>query len=251
MGGLVAVSEIAPDVLSSITDEAGPRGLETGFTEMDGMLNGLQNGNLIIIAARPSVGKTSLAMNIAEHVALALKVPTAVFSLEMNKSELVQRLMCSVANVHNMKVRQRMLSAEDHKALIDAGCKISAAPLHIDDSAQTTVMQIRAKARRMKLKHGLGLIVIDYVQLMDAPEVKESRQQQVAFISRSLKALAKDLDVPVIALSQLNRTSESREGHRPRMSETGSLSTGTAANSRERCSSARLFLHEHPLFERG
>jgi replicative DNA helicase len=225
-GGLVPTEEFAEETLTRLLDKDRPRGLETGFVEIDGMLNGLQNGDMIVVAARPSQGKTALAMNIVEHVAIIHGQPVAVFSLEMTKDGLLQRMFCSVGEVDNMKLRQRMTSAEDDRKLAAAMVRIAAAPIVIDDSPQATVTQIRAKCRRTKQQRGLALILIDYMQLMDEPGVTESRQQQVTAISKGIKSVAKELMVPVVALSQLNRGSESREGHRPRMSdlrESGSI----------------------------
>jgi replicative DNA helicase len=206
-------------------EERGRRGLETDFQEIDDMLNGLQNGELIIIAARPSMGKTAFAMNIVEAVSANHRLPCAVFSLEMSKQQLAQRLLCSRAGIDAQKVRKGLLQREEFHHLAATVNELSKASIWVDDAPGLTVLELRAKARRLKLQHDIKLIMIDYMQLMDNPGV-ESRQQQISEISRGIKAVARELNIPVLALSQLNRGSENRDGHRPRMSdlrESGSI----------------------------
>ncbi len=189
------------------------------------MLNGLQNGEMIIVAARPSMGKTALAMNIIEHIAADNMLPCAVFSLEMSKQQLAQRLLCSRGGIDAQKVRRGLLQPSEFHHLAQIVNDLSRAPIWVDDSPGLTILELRAKARRLKLQHDIKCIMIDYMQLMDNPGV-ESRQQQISEISRGIKAVARELNVPVICLSQLNRQSEGRDGHRPRMSdlrESGSI----------------------------
>jgi len=200
-------------------------GVETGFYELDEMTSGLQKGDMIILAARPSMGKTALALNIAEHVAADSKVPIGVFSLEMSKQSLAERMMSSRSGVDSQRIRKRMLNENDFARLHETCSELSEAPLYIDDTPGLQILALRAKARRLAARHGIRAIVIDYMQLMSSPGA-ESRQQEVSVISRSIKELARELEVPVICLSQLNRAAESREGHRPRMSdlrESGSI----------------------------
>jgi len=200
-------------------------GVATGFYELDEMTSGLQNGELIIVAARPSMGKTAFAINIAEHAAATDKQPVAVFSLEMSRQQLAQRLLSSRSGVDSHRLRRNMLQPDDWTRLHQTVGELSEAPIFIDDTPGLTLLQLRAKARRMAARHHIKMIVIDYLQLMSAPG-SESRQQEVSELSRGIKAMARDLSVPVICLSQLNRASESREGHRPRMSdlrESGSI----------------------------
>jgi len=201
-------------------------GVYSGFNDLDRLLCGMQSGDLIIVAGRPAMGKTSFGMTVAHQAALGGKVPTAVFSLEMSKAQLVQRLLCAEAMVDMQKVRSGYLGETDWNKLVEAASRLSGAPLFIDDTPGLSVRQLRAKARRLKAEKGLGLIVIDYLQLMQGGARSENRQQEIADISRSLKAMAKDLEVPVIALAQLSRSVEQRDKKRPIMSdlrESGSL----------------------------
>jgi replicative DNA helicase len=221
---VVAMETVLHEVYEMIEDR-GRRGIESDFREIDDMLNGLQNGEMIIVAARPSMGKTAFAMNIVEAVAANHRLPCAIFSLEMSKQQLAQRMLCSRAAIDAQKVRKGMLQAEEFRKLAAVVVELSKAPIWVDDSPGLTILDLRAKARRLKLQHDIKLIMIDYMQLMDNPGV-ESRQQQISEISRGIKAVARELNVPVIALSQLNRASEGRDGHRPRMSdlrESGSI----------------------------
>ncbi len=200
-------------------------GVPSGFVELDEMTSGLQHGEMIIVAARPSMGKTAFALNVAENMALAGH-GVAVFSLEMGKQQLVQRLLCSRAAIDSQRLRRNQLGARDFQKLMGACGELQDAPIYIDDTPGLSLLQLRAKARRLAVRHGLDAIVIDYLQLLTSGRRAESRQVEVSEISRGIKALARELNVPVICLSQLNRGSENREGHRPRMSdlrESGSI----------------------------
>jgi len=201
-------------------------GILTGFKDLDRLLCGMQPGDLIIVAGRPAMGKTSFGMTMAHQAAVQNGVPTAVFSLEMSRAQLVQRVLCAEAMVDMQRVRSGYLSDVDWNKLAESAAKLTRTPLFIDDSPGLSVRQVRAKARRLKAEKGLGLIVIDYLQLMQGSSRTENRQQEIADISRSLKAMAKDLEVPVVALAQLSRSVEQRDKKRPIMSdlrESGSL----------------------------
>src|ERR1019366_7187794 len=189
------------------------------------MVNGLQNGEMVIVAARPSMGKTAFAMNVVERVSADGRLPCAVFSLEMSKQQLAQRMLGSRGEIDAHKLRKGMLQAHEYAHLANVVGELAKAPIWVDDSPGLTPLELRAKARRLKLQHDVKCVMIDYMQLMDNPGV-ESRQQQISEISRGIKSVARELNVPVIALSQLNRASEGRDGHRPRMSdlrESGSI----------------------------
>ena len=194
-------------------------GVPTGWDKFDEMTSGLQNSDLIIVAGRPSMGKTSFAMNIAEYAAYKAKVPTAVFSMEMPAEQLAMRMMSSLGRIDAHKVRTGKLSDDDWPRLTHAVSMLSEAPIYIDDTAGLTPNDLRARARRLKREHNLGLIIIDYLQLMQGSKGSENRVNEISEISRSLKALAKELKVPVIALSQLNRGLEQRPNKRPVMSD--------------------------------
>ena len=204
------------------------RGVPSGFRDLDNLTAGLQKSDLIILAARPSMGKTSFVLNIAEHVAIEAKIPVGVFSLEMSKEQLVDRLLSSQAGVDSWKLRTGNLTDEDFPRIGYAMGVLSEAPLFIDDTAGQNVMEIRAKARRLQMEHGLGLIIIDYLQLMEGRSKggDPNRVQEISEISRSLKGLARELQVPVIALSQLSRAVEHRPDKHPQLSdlrESGSI----------------------------
>ena len=195
-------------------------GIGTGFVDLDKMTTGLHGGEMIVIAARPSVGKTSLAMNIAEHVAIDQKLPVGVFSLEMTAESLVLRMLCSRSRVNLRNVREGFLAERDFPKLTGSAGKLASAPLYIDDSSGLSILQMRAKARRMYMQHGIKLFVIDYLQLLNSTSRRaENRQQEIADISSGIKSLAKELNVPVIVLSQLNREVEREKGRPPRMSD--------------------------------
>ncbi|HOO77446.1 MAG TPA: replicative DNA helicase [bacterium] len=195
-------------------------GVGTGFKTIDSMTCGLQPSDLVVLAARPSMGKTALALNIAEHAAVRDKVPVGIFSLEMSRQQLVMRLLCAHARVNAQNLRQGFLSQQGLEKLVHACSALSDAPIYIDDNPGMNNLEIRAKARIMKAKFDVGLIVIDYLQLMQAAGTRpDSRQQEVSDISRSLKALARELDIPVLVLSQLNREAEGRRDHKPMLSD--------------------------------
>ena len=194
-------------------------GVPTGFDELNRRTGGLHGGELIIIAGRPGMGKSSFAVNIAESAAIHDKIPVAIFNLEMSKTMIVNRILCSQALVDSQKVRLGDFDSEDWQQIGAVVDKVAMAPLYIDDTASITVSEIRAKCRRLKQTKNLGLVIIDYLQLMQGNGRNDSRQQEISEISRSLKVLAKELDIPVIALSQLSRTSESRSDKRPMLSD--------------------------------
>lgn len=195
-------------------------GVETGFRRVDDIITGFQLANLIILAARPSMGKTAFALNVARNVAVGQGKGVALFSLEMSKMELVQRMMCSEARVDSHRLRHGQLQAAEWSKLTTACTPLFTAPLWIDDSASVNLMEIRAKSRRLKAREkNLGLIIVDYLQLMVGDSSAENRQQEISRISRGLKILARDLDVPVLALSQLSRQVEQRSGNRPMLSD--------------------------------
>lgn len=194
-------------------------GLATGFADFDRMTSGLQPADLIIIAGRPSMGKSALAASILEYAGINLKKPVAFFSLEMSKEQLVQRMLCSQARVDAHKVRSGFLAPSDWPKLTSAAGKLSASTIFIDDTPAISSMELRAKARRLKSHQDIQLIVLDYLQLMRGIVPTDNRQQEISEISRSLKALARELSVPIIALSQLSRAVESRQDHRPQLSD--------------------------------
>ncbi len=194
-------------------------GVPTGFHELDKMTAGLQPSDLIILAGRPSMGKTALAMNIAQNTALLDKTGVAIFSLEMSKEQLAMRLLCSAGHIDSQRVRTGKLHDNDWPKLSRAVGMLTEAPMYIDDSAAISVLEMRAKVRRLAAQHPLGLIIVDYLQLMRGRNSSENRTQEISEISRSLKAMAKELKVPVVALSQLNRGLESRTDKRPMMSD--------------------------------
>ncbi|MDD5438804.1 MAG: replicative DNA helicase [Candidatus Omnitrophica bacterium] len=194
-------------------------GLGSGFHEFDIMTAGLQPSDLIVVAGRPSMGKSALVTCMAEHIGVVEKKPVAFFSLEMSKEQLVQRLLCSHARVDFHKVRTGFLSQSDWPRLVSAAGKLSDSPIFIDDSPGISVLELRAKARRLKSKHDIQLIVLDYLQLMQGPQGIENRQQEISEISRAIKALARELNIPVIAVSQLSRAVEQRSDKRPQLSD--------------------------------
>jgi len=221
-------------------------GLPTGYYELDDLTCGLQDGEMIIIAGRPSIGKTSLALNIAEHIGLMEKIPVAIFSLEMGRQQLAERFLCSASEIDAQLVRKGMLSTEYYQKLVETCGTFSEAPIYIDDTAALTPLELRAKARRLKSRHHIRCIIVDYLQLMHLGTKRiESRQQEITTISRYIKALARELNIPVVVLSQLNRSPEGREGHRPRMSdlrESGSI---------EQDADVVMLLHREDYYHRG
>ena len=230
--GVVPINTLVHDAIQQIENYFGRQGqlggLASGFAYLDKMTDGFHGGEMIIIAARPSMGKTSLAMNIAEHVALDLKLPVAVFSLEMSSASLILRMMCSLARVNLRSIREGFMSESDFPKLTNAAGRLSAAKLYIDDTAGLSILQLRARARRMAQQHGIKLFVVDYLQLLNstARRSQENRQQEIADISSGIKALAKELNVPIIVLAQLNREIEKDKSRKPRLSdlrESGSI----------------------------
>ena len=194
--------------------------MPTGFTDLDKLTGGLHRSEFVVLAARPSMGKTALATNIAENVAIEAQVPVLFVSLEMARIELAQRLLCSQGSIDGSKFRSGFLSGDDRKKLVEASAKLSQAPLFIDDTPSRTVTEIAAAARRLKRKKKLGLVVIDYLQLIQPDDPRDPRQEQVAKMARRLKGLARELQLPVLCLAQLNRQVETtgQEEHRPRLS---------------------------------
>ncbi|HIA26786.1 MAG TPA: replicative DNA helicase [Planctomycetes bacterium] len=200
--------------------EQGGSGLNTGYSNLHKMTNGFQPGELIVIAGRPSMGKTTLALNFAHNIALREKVPVALFSLEVDRRQVAINILCRSAHVSATKLRQGTLPEQDWNQLMSAAEQLSEAPLYIDDSPTLNLMAIRSRARRLHSRHGIGVIVVDYLQLLEhGGRRHENRQQEISSISRSLKQLARELGVPVVTVSQLSRAVESRESHRPRMSD--------------------------------
>ena len=199
--------------------QGGISGIATGFADLDRMTTGLQAGDLVIVAGRPSMGKTSWALNVAQNAAIEHGVPVAIFSLEMSKEQLVQRFLCAEGRVDAQKLRRGKLAADEYQRLARAAAHLNSAPIWIDDSATGNVLEMKAKSRRLKADAELGLIVVDYIQLMSGSTRTDSRVQEVSEISRGLKALARELEVPVIALSQLSRAPEQRPDRRPQLSD--------------------------------
>ncbi len=194
-------------------------GVPTGFSRLDHMTSGLQSGDLIILAARPSMGKTALALNMARNAAIEGNTPVAVFSLEMSKEQLSMRMLCAEARVDSSRIRSGFLNPEDWNRITDAAGVLSEIPVYIDDSPDISATSIRTKSRRLKMDKGLGLVIVDYLQLMKGRASIERRDLEISEISRSLKLLAKELSVPVIALSQLNRKLEERSDKRPQLAD--------------------------------
>lgn len=194
-------------------------GVPSGFKDLDEYTTGFQKGDLIVIGGRPSMGKTAFALNVAQHVGLEMREPVAIFSLEMAKEQLAFRLLCAEAMVNSNSIRKGFIKKEDWHRLTSAASKLTDAPMFIDDSSAVTALELRAKARRLKMEHGLSLIIVDYLQLMKGKGSFERREQEISDISRSLKGLAKELSVPVIAVSQLNRSVEMRKPPRPMLAD--------------------------------
>ena len=213
--------ELAVQRIDTLFHQDNPiTGIPTGFGDFDDMTSGLQPGDLVIVAGRPSMGKTSFAMNIAEHAAIKSRLPVAVFSMEMSGEQLAMRLMSSLGRIDQHKVRTGKLDEDDWPRLSSTVSLLAEAPLYIDDGAALTPAELRARARRLMREHGrLGLIVVDYLQLMQVPGTRENRATEISEISRTLKALARELSVPLMALSQLNRGLEQRPNKRPMMSD--------------------------------
>ena len=228
--GLTPVSEVIDNTLTTLEilsqKKEGLTGVTSGFIDLDKMTSGWQKSDFIILAARPAMGKTALALNMAQNAAMATNEPVAIFSLEMSKEQLVNRMISSLAEIDQQTLRNGRIYGEDWVRLVNAIAPLAEAPVYIDDTPAISVREVRAKARRLKAEHGLAMIIIDYLQLMGSTGRIESRQQEVSQISRSLKALARELDVPIIALSQLSRSVEQGTEKTPSLShlrESGSL----------------------------
>jgi replicative DNA helicase len=226
-------------------DHLSPSGVPTGYLDLDNLTAGFQNSELVIVAARPSVGKTAFALNLARHVAVEEKLPLFFVSLEQSRVELAERLMCCQARVNSHNLRKGHLSSDDMQKLIEAGDQLRQARLFIDDSPGQGMLRIAANARRLKLRQKIKCVFIDYLQLIEPDNRRDSRQEQVANISRRLKFMAKELQIPVIALAQVNRSSEDRQDHRPRLAdlrESGSI---------EQDADTVMLLHRPELYEPG
>ncbi len=219
-------------------------GLASPFEELDSYTSGFQNSELVIVAGRPGMGKTSFALNLAQHLAIKEKIPVGVFSLEMAADQLVMRMMCSEARVDSNKLRTGYLKSNEYAELALVAGYLAEAPIYIDDSAAISTMEIRAKARRLKAEANIGMILVDYLQLVNVKERMENRQQQISLISRMLKALAKELEIPVVALSQLSRAVESRGGDKRPM-----LSDLRESGSIEQDADVVLFLYRPEVYE--
>jgi replicative DNA helicase len=207
------------EYLDQMEKERGLSGVACGFESIDRLTGGFQKANLIVLAARPGMGKTSLALNIAQNVAVQGQAPVAIFSLEMSARELGERMMCSLARVSSHRVRTGSLSGDDYAKLVQAAGELEKANIYIDDTAGLNMFELRAKARRLQTKQPLSLIIVDYLQLMSGDTRAENRQQEVSNISRAMKQLAREIDVPVIAVSQLNRSPEARADREPQLAD--------------------------------
>ena len=243
-----SLADIMPGALDEIeaigSREGGMTGVPTGFADLDALTNGLHPGQMVVIAARPAVGKSTLALDFARSAAIKAGLSTAFFSLEMGRNEITMRLLSAEAKVSLHTMRTGQMSDDDWTRLARRMSEVADAPLFIDDSPNMSMMEIRAKCRRLKQRHDLRLVIIDYLQLMSSPKRVENRQQEVSEMSRSLKLLAKEIDVPVIALSQLNRGPEQRTDKKPLLSdlrESGSI---------EQDSDVVILLHREDLYER-
>jgi len=222
--GFTRVSELLPQSFEQLEDyqstKGGLVGVATGFVELDNITAGLHNGDFVVIAGRPSMGKTAFALNIAEHVAINEKKPVGIFSIEMSQEQLVLRLLCGRARISQHQLRTGKLKDSEWVKLTHASGPLSEADIFIDDSAFLSTLEMRAKARRLKAQYDVGLLIIDYMQMMHAPGRIENRQQEIAMISRTMKGLAKELNIPVVACSQLSRMVETRGGDkRPQLSD--------------------------------
>ena len=223
--GFIPIKDVLVDTFNKLEElynnKGNITGISTGFTDLDFKTSGLHNSDLILIAARPAMGKTAFALNIAQNAAVQSHVPVAVFSLEMSREQLVNRMLCSEAMVDSNRMRTGKLEDNDWQKVAKALGPLSEAPIFIDDTPGVSITEIRAKCRRLKLEHDLGLVIIDYLQLMQGSKAKggENRQQEISEISRSLKILAKEINIPVICLSQLSRAPEARTDHRPILSD--------------------------------
>ena len=246
--GYASMKEILVDAFDSIEkmyqNKSRLSGIESGFIDLDEKISGLNNSDLIIVAARPAMGKSAFVLNIASFVAMHDKVPVMIFSLEMSKEQLVKRILSSESEIDSMNLNNANLDSDEWLKLGEASGRLSDIPIYIDDTPALSSSEIRAKCRKAKLEKNVGLIIIDYLQLMESRTNNASRQQEISEISRSLKILAKELDVPVIALSQLSRATESRADHRPMLSdlrESGSI---------EQDADIVMFLHREDYYDK-
>jgi replicative DNA helicase len=245
-GSAYPIRHLLTETFENIESRKGSHvtGLPTGFLELDNLLCGLHKGEMIIVAGRPSMGKTSFALNIAEYIGADAGSAVVIFSLEMSRQQLVERILCSRAKVDSQAVRKGMVSSDQHAELQRVGGELYEKPIFIDDTPGLTPLMMRAKCRRLKSQYDIRAVFIDYLQLMSIGGKVESRQQEISGISRYMKSLARELDVPVVVLSQLNRSSEGREDHRPRMSdlrESGSI---------EQDADVILLLHREDYYNR-
>lgn len=219
----IPVEKVISNVFESIVElmehKRTVTGIPSGFTDLDRMTSGFQKGDLVILASRPSMGKTSFALNILRYLAVERSIPVAIFSLEMSKEQLVQRLLCMEARFDAQKVRKGMISSREMPKLTAAADRLKRAPIYIDDTPAIDLLELRAKARRIRKDAGVEFIVVDYLQLVKGPKESENRQQEISAISRSLKALAKELNIPIMAVSQLSRAVEQRADKRPQLSD--------------------------------
>ncbi|WP_419948744.1 replicative DNA helicase [Candidatus Palauibacter sp.] len=222
-GGFVRIKEVlrsTMDRIDELTRNPGSiTGVASGFPDLDRMTAGFQPSDLIVLAGRPSMGKTALALNVAQHTAIDEDVPVAIFSLEMSRESLVQRMLCAESKVDSSRVRTGRLNTDDFTRLARGAGHLNTAPIWIDDTPALSPIELRAKVRRLHAEVGVGLVVLDYLQLMSGGDRSENRQQEISAISRSLKGIAKEVGVPLLALSQLSRAPEQREGNRPRLSD--------------------------------
>lgn len=223
INGFVPVKDILPDVIHNLEEvyknKGQTSGIPTGFIDLDKTLSGLNKSNLIIVAARPGMGKTSFMLNIAQHVAVKQKIPVAFFTLEMNKEELATKILSNMARVENTKIKSGEIGDADWERLGDVMGEMISAPIYIDDTANTNITDIRSKCKKLHLEKGIGAVFVDYLQIMQPTGDEKSRQEQISAMSRGLKILAKELNVPVITGSQLNRAADSRDGHRPMLAD--------------------------------
>ncbi len=236
------------ELVSSLKDElmegvAGLNGVPSGFTELDELTTGFQPGDMIVLAARPSMGKTALGLNMCEHIAVDVRKPVVFFSMEMSRQQVAQRILCSRARIDSHKFRKRMLDENEKQKALNVLAELHNAPLYIDDTPGMSPMELRAKARRLRMQKGIEAVFVDYLQLMHEPG-SESRQQEISSISRNLKGLGRELGIPIIALAQLNRMAEGRQGNQPRMSdlrESGAI---------EQDADAVLLIHREEYYNR-
>ncbi len=243
-GHAVALGELIHEIHAEILeDRPGLKGLPSGFFELDELTTGFQAGDMIVLAARPSMGKTALGLNMCEHMAIDQNKPVVFFSMEMSKQQVAQRLLCSRSHIDSHKFRKRMLGEDEQRKIMDVCAELQNAPLFVDDTPGMTPMELRAKSRRLKMQQNIQAIFVDYLQLMHQPGL-ESRQQEISTISRSLKGLGRELGIPIIALAQLNRMAEGRQGNQPRMSdlrESGAI---------EQDADAVLLIHREEYYNR-